>query len=160
MILGHLTGTYLIVKVMKPKATPLIMASTLIGAYFPDMVDKTLMLLNIGNGRFIAHSLPMLSLFLVFCFWVVNTKLKEHLSLFLWFCLGCFLHLLQDWVQLKTLFWPFLGGLDGPVSRSLIKITVNFYSFKTSPLIWAELVTHGLFVIYQIVTFTRKYVRK
>ena len=160
MILGHLTGTYLVVKLVRPKASPLIMASTLIGAYFPDMVDKSLMLLHIGNGRFVAHSFPLLSLFLVLCFFIVNKKLKEHSSLFLWFSLGCFLHLLQDWVQLKTLFWPFLGSLDKPATTSLIKITVNFYSFKTSQLIWPELITHALFILYQIVSFIRKSVRK
>ncbi|MEC8624615.1 MAG: metal-dependent hydrolase [Bdellovibrionota bacterium] len=154
MILGHLTGTYLIVKLFKPKATIPLLTSSLIGAYFPDIIDKSLMLFSIGNGRFVAHSLPFLSILLgIISLPFLNIKsLREYRHLYLWFSLGCYLHLLQDFVQIKTLLWPFLGSFEAvaSVSRpSLTGITKEYYSFKGSQLIWTELGIHFLFIIYQ-----------
>ena len=158
MILGHLTGTYIVVKILKPKASSFLMATTIIGAYFPDMVDKTLMLFHFGGGRFIAHSLPLLSLFLLFlfCLFSFNQKLKKHRPLLAWFCAGCYLHLLQDMVQLKILFWPFLGSLDQSPPKSLITIIKNYYSFKSSVLIWPEIVLHILFILTLAISFFKK----
>ena len=112
MILGHLTGTYLIVKLLKPKATVPLLASSLIGAYFPDIIDKSLMLFSIGNGRFVAHSLPFLTVLLGFISlpFLFTKSIRKYRHLYLWFSLGCYLHLLLDFVQIKTLLWPFLGA--------------------------------------------------
>jgi hypothetical protein len=158
MILGHLTGTYIVVKILRPKASSFLMAAAITGAYFPDMVDKTLMLFHIGSGRFIAHSLPLLSLFLlfVFCLFSFNQKLKKHRSLLAWFSGGCYLHLLQDMVQLKILFWPFLGSLEQPSPKSLITIIKNYYSFESSVLIWPEIVFHILFILTLAISFFKK----
>ena len=163
MILGHLTGTYLIVKLLKPKATIPLIISSLIGAYFPDIIDKSLMLLSIGNGRFVAHSLPFLTIILAITsipFLFIKT-LRKYRNLYLWFSLGCYLHLILDFVQLKTLLWPFFGPFEATVNEqtpTLTGITKSYYSFKGSPLIWPELGIHFLFVIYQtwFFFFTRK----
>ena len=158
MILGHLTGTYLFVKILKPKATPFLMATTLTGAYFPDMVDKTLMLFHIGGGRFVAHSLPLLSIFLLllFCLFSFHKNLKKHKSFLGWFSAGCYFHLLLDMVQLKILFWPFLGSLETPSSKSIVTIIKNYYSFKSSSLIWPEIVLHILFILTITISLVKK----
>jgi hypothetical protein len=158
MILGHFTGTYIVVKILKPRASPFLMAAAITGAYFPDMVDKTLMLFHFGGGRFIAHSLPLLSLFLffVFCFFSFHKELTNHKPLLGWFCAGCYLHLLQDMVQLKILFWPFLGSLERPPSKSIMTIIKNYYSFKSSVLIWPEIVLHILFILTLAISFFKK----
>ena len=143
---------------LKPKSSSFIMTTAITGAYFPDMVDKTLMLFHFGGGRFIAHSLPSLSLFLlfVFCLFSFHKKLKKHKSLFGWFCAGCYLHLLQDMVQLKILFWPFLGSLEQPSPKSIITIIKNYYSFESSVLIWPEIVFHILFILSLVISFFKK----
>ena len=155
MILGHLTGTYLIVKLLKPKATLAILASTLIGAYFPDIIDKSFMLCSIGTGRFVAHSITFLTILLglISLPFLYIEKFKKYKNLYLWFSLGCYLHLLQDLVQLKTLLWPFLGPFEKVAIQSppsLAKITKDYYSFKGGQLIWTEIVVHSLFFLYQI----------
>lgn len=163
MILGHLTGTYLIVKLLKPKAPIPLLICSLIGAYFPDIIDKSLMLFSVGNGRFVAHSLPFLTALLVIISlpFLFIKPLKKYRSLYLWFSLGCYLHLLQDFVQIKTLLWPFLGPFEPTADippPSLSGITKEYYSFEGSQLIWPELAIHFLFIIYQVwfFFFTRR----
>ena len=155
MILGHLTGTYLIVKLIKPKATLPLLTSALIGAYFPDIIDKTLMLFSIGNGRFVAHSLPFLTglLGIISLFFIFLERIKKYRELYLWFSLGCYLHLIQDFVQIKTLLWPFLGPFEKVVTQTppnLMRITTDYYTFKGGELVWIELGVHFLFVLYQV----------
>ena len=163
MILGHLTGTYLVVKLLKPKATVPLLASSLIGAYFPDIIDKSLMLFSIGNGRFVAHSLPFLTVLLgvISLPFLFTKSIRKYRHLYLWFSLGCYLHLLLDFVQINTLLWPFLGPFEmtaNETTPTLTGITKEYYSFKGSRLIWSELGIHLLFLIYQswFFFFTRK----
>jgi hypothetical protein len=79
----------------------------LLGALFPDMIDKPLGLI-IHNGRAICHTLLLFGLLLVFTVW---WTIKNKRPTWTIFTFGWLMHLLLDriWLSANTFFWPLYG---------------------------------------------------
>ena len=80
----------------------------LLGAILPDIIDKPLGLLGIGNGRSISHTLLFLIAF-AFAGLLLYSRRKWKIGLVL--ASGVLLHLILDqmWLTHATLFWPTAG---------------------------------------------------
>lgn len=84
-----------------------------VGSILPDVIDKPLgrVLLPLGSGRLIGHSMAFLLLLYSIGLWRRDLALSFATAL----------HLIEDsmWLQPVILFWPLLGGFPvfEPVSR-------------------------------------------
>lgn len=76
----------------------------LIGALFPDIIDKPLQLLNIGGGRAFGHTL----LFLIIAFVSLHLLSKGNKSVSIPFLFGMIFHLILD-IPYVPLFYPFIS---------------------------------------------------
>jgi inner membrane protein len=79
-----------------------------IGSLLPDIIDKPIGHMFLGNGRVFAHTLLFL-LLLIVVGTIVYRRNKHLWGLSL--AAGVFMHLFLDtmWLAPHTLFWPFLG---------------------------------------------------
>jgi membrane-bound metal-dependent hydrolase YbcI (DUF457 family) len=75
-----------------------------IGSLLPDIIDKPIYLLGLGNGRFISHSLFFISL--VFLAVVIISKSNYKVSIP--FLIGMGLHLILDLPDVPW-FFPFIA---------------------------------------------------
>ncbi|MHA1486176.1 MAG: metal-dependent hydrolase [Promethearchaeota archaeon] len=75
----------------------------IIGSVFPDIIDKSMLFLNLGSGRGISHTI----LFVLLSFIVLHiaTKRKSYISLA--FLIGMVTHLALDLPEVP-LFFPFI----------------------------------------------------
>ncbi len=125
MILGHATCSYLVLRSLKKHPSYLIIFVTLVGSYFPDFIDKPLNWFLGLNGRGFAHSLLFFLFISSIIFFVYKLKKWDFLK---YFSLGHGLHLIQDYVNLPVLLYPFLG--DPPQERviPLFEMVSIFYT--------------------------------
>jgi inner membrane protein len=80
----------------------------ILGTILPDIIDKPLEFLNIGDGRMIAHTLLITLVILITGFYVyLNHKKTWVLAI----SIGMVTHLLLDqmWQTPQVLFWPLFG---------------------------------------------------
>ena len=77
--------------------------SLIIGSLFPDIVDKSLLFLNLGSGRGISHTI----LFLLISFAILHFITKGSKSISIPFFVGMVIHLILDLPEVP-LFYPFI----------------------------------------------------
>lgn len=75
----------------------------LIGSLFPDIIDKPIFLLGLGNGRFLSHSVFFILINFVILFLITKRNLKVSFS----FLVGMSIHLILDLPKIP-LFYPFI----------------------------------------------------
>ena len=135
MVLGHATVTaagHRILASRWPWLLGIPLGPLLLGAYLPDMVDKSLSFLLGLSGRGYAHSLLVQALVLG-GLWLL---LPRRRRLLLVLGLGSGLHLLQDWVKLGVLIAPVLGWIP-PGRFDPVESAWSFYG-RGGPLLWLE----------------------
>ena len=136
MVLGHATVTaagHRILASRWPGLLGIPLGALVLGAYLPDMVDKSLSLLLGLSGRGYAHSLLVQSLVLGGLWLLLPRRRRQLLVL----GLGSGLHLLQDWVKLRVLVAPLLGWIP-PGRFDPVESAWSFYG-RGGPLLWLEL---------------------
>jgi membrane-bound metal-dependent hydrolase YbcI (DUF457 family) len=129
----------------------------IIGSLLPDIIDKsTFLLAGAGNGtlsgRDFAHSL----LFSVLLFAGGLFLLRYRKPWLLLLSLGNFVHLLLDriWDMPDTLFWPFLGPLEGRPSANWL--SERWHDLLTKPTIYVPEIIGIIILLY----FTYRIIRK
>ena len=75
----------------------------IIGSLLPDIIDKPILLLGLGNGRFFSHNL----LFIIISFLLVFLISKRNLEISFPFLIGLAIHLILD-LPYVPLFYPFI----------------------------------------------------
>ncbi|MFX1573619.1 MAG: metal-dependent hydrolase [Promethearchaeota archaeon] len=76
----------------------------IIGSLLPDIIDKPILLLGLGNGRFFSHNL----LFIITSFLIVFFLSKRNLEISIPFLVGTSIHLILD-LPYVPLFYPFIS---------------------------------------------------
>ncbi len=75
----------------------------IIGSLFPDIIDKFLLLINLGSGRGISHTI----LFILITFGILHFITKGRKSISIPFLVGMVVHLILDLPEVP-LFYPFI----------------------------------------------------
>lgn len=75
----------------------------LIGSIFPDIIDKPIFLLGLGNGRFFSHTIFFILINFVILFLITKRNLKVSFP----FLAGMSIHLILDFPKVP-LFYPFI----------------------------------------------------
>lgn len=129
MIFGHLGCSYLVSKKIFQTDNWLVLASCLVGGYFPDLVDKPLALLGVSQGRGYGHSL---SVFLGL--WLMSRFLVKGYRRYANAFLSCLmLHNLCDFVKYQVLFWPLFGPIGLPEQGySMSQVVYRFYTLQSN----------------------------
>jgi len=130
----------------------------IIGALLPDIIDKSLMFLNLSSGRGLSHTL----LFIVISFLIVHLFAKRNYLISLSFLIGTLSHLILDLPEVPLLF-PFIMYdfvyLEDPLNRwfySLFHDPVVFFTEIAGILILIFiLVSNQLYSLKKIVNFLR-----
>ena len=120
----------------------------IIGALLPDIIDKSLMFLNLGSGRGISHTL----LFVVVSFLIIHFFVKRNFLVSIPFFIGCLSHLLLDLPEVP-LFFPFVMYefiyVDDPLNSWL-------YSLFNDPVVFITEIS-GLFILLFILINNQLY---
>ena len=148
MVLGHLTVTaagYRLLKGRLALLASLPLAWILLGAYLPDLADKSINLLSGLSGRGYAHSLAVQLL----CFGLLLLILPRRRLTLAALALGAALHLAQDWVEPVVLLAPLLGPIPPGPRFSLWENTVGFYR-DGGPQVWLETLAAGYWLVLAI----------
>ncbi len=148
MVLGHATVTaagHRILASKWPRVLGIPLGTLLLGAYLPDVVDKSLSLLLGLSGRGYAHSLLVQVLALGGLWLLLPRRHRQLLVL----GLGSGLHLLQDCVKLKVLVAPLLGPIP-PGRFDPVESVWSFYG-RGGPLVWLEVAA----VVYWVAVAAR-----
>ena len=152
MILGHITTTFVLREFFLKNYRIFACSWALfLGALLPDIIDKPLALIFGIPGRNFAHSIIILVGFALAFFWVLPWN-KKIIVVFLGSCL----HLLQDFVELPVLFWPFLGPWPETAPFDFFEVAYAYY-FQFTP--WVPFVVECLsfpFIAYICVLKTFK----
>lgn len=131
------------IKNLRPNRFTLI-----IGTLLPDIIDKALFLLGLGNGRLFSHNL----LFVGISFLILFLFTKKNLRVSLPFLLGLVAHLLMDMPHVPF-FYPFL-------SYEFVSIEEPFWfwirTLFTNPLVIITEIT-GLIFLFFILIKNRLY---
>ena len=115
----------------------------IIGAMFPDIVDKTILFLKLANGRAYFHSL----LFVFICFGIIFLLSKGNKAISVPFLIGMLFHLLLDLPNIP-LFYPFIAYdfiyIEDPLPHWI-------HTLMTSPVVQAtEIIGIGLLIFIVI----------
>ena len=123
----------------------------IIGALLPDIIDKSLMLLNISSGRGISHTL----LFVGVSFLVVHLWVKRNYLISFPFLIGLISHLILDLPEVP-LFFPFIMYefiyIEDPLSGWL-------YSLFNDPVVFFTEIS-GILILILILVRNQLYDRK
>lgn len=76
----------------------------LVGSLFPDIVDKSLLFMNLGFGRGISHTI----FFVLLSFVILHLIVKRKMNISFMFLLGLTSHLILDLPEVP-LFYPFIA---------------------------------------------------
>ncbi len=76
----------------------------IIGSLLPDLIDKPLLLLGFGPGRFFAHNL----MFVLISFLIIHFSTKRNLRISVPFLFGVIMHLILD-IPEVPFFYPFIS---------------------------------------------------
>ncbi len=118
--------------------------SLIIGSMLPDLIDKPLLILEIGSGRSFSHTL----LFTFICFLIVFLASKENKPISFCLLLGLITHLLLD-LPTVPLFYPFVlydyDQLEQPVK-------VWFEVLFTNPLVYFTEIIGAIIFVFILVT--------
>ena len=154
MILGHITSTYALHTMAGKNIRRMVaLPALLLGALAPDIADKLVHLMapELYPGRGVFHSAVVLS---VLGYTLIRFSGRFR-SIGVGFTAGLFLHLLEDWVSLKTFLWPFLGTWDYyEPTGVLVKVTrlyLEMEPFSTWLIEVTSLVYCVIFIGYKVV---------
>ena len=111
---------------------PIPVGLLLLGAYLPDIVDKSLSLLIGLSGRGYAHSLVVQ----LVAFGCLAAVLPRHRAGLAPVWLGAHLHLAEDWVNPEVLLAPLLGPIPWDIWDPMESV-FGFY-LRGGPLVWLE----------------------
>lgn len=129
MILGHGSWAYVIVKTTFRKAHLSIIIACIIGSYFPDIIDKPVNMLGLGQGRDIGHTfifnLMLVCLLLPLTYFI--KPINKHKLVIKWFIIGAGLHLLGDFLEKEILWWPLYGPIPEIPYTTIMDKFYNFY---------------------------------
>jgi hypothetical protein len=93
----------------------------IIGSLFPDIVDKSLLFMNLGVGRGISHTI----LFILISFVFLHLIVKRKMNISFTFLLGLIFHLMLDLPEVP-LFYPFIAYdfivVEEPIGLWLYKL--------------------------------------
>jgi len=106
--------------------------SLIIGSLLPDIIDKSLLFMNIGFGRGFSHTI----LFSLICVVIIYFIVKKKTSIAIPFFLGLILHLILDLPEVP-LFYPFIVYdflvIEDPLGLWLYKL------FNDPGVYWTEI---------------------
>ena len=133
MILGHVTTTSCLHQGLKNTGVSLPYLPFLLGALFPDLIDKPLALMTDLPGRFSGHSILILTMVFI----VLRIVLHEKRELAYAFFAGTLLHLVQDIpIDINTALWPLWGPVEYTQSAGPFVNVRRFYVEINMPIQW------------------------
>ncbi len=139
MIIGHVTGTYLVYRLFKKRIASL--PAFMFGAWLPDIIDKPLCLLFALPDRSLGHSAIVLSALLI----PLMTLYEGRSGIIKAVYLGALLHLLEDSVVnieelLNAVIWPVAGQFTTGSQSMIVDAMYEIYVLRTSALLfWTEM---------------------
>ena len=115
----------------------------IIGSLFPDVIDKSMLFLNLGSGRGISHTI----LFMVVSFIVLHVATKRNSFVSLPFLIGIVTHLVLDLPEVP-LFFPFI-----PYDFLMLEDPFSFWLSKlfNDPFIYLTEISGVLIIIYILI---------
>ncbi len=115
----------------------------LIGSVLPDLIDKPLLLLGFGTGRYFSHNL----LFVLISFFTLFLLTKKNIRMSLPFLCGVSIHLILD-IPYVPFFYPFILYED-----ILIGEPILFWmeAYLTKPLIQITEIAGVIFFAYILI---------
>jgi hypothetical protein len=123
----------------------------IVGSLFPDIVDKSLLFLNLGSGRGISHTI----LFITISFLFLHFITKGRKSISIPFFVGMIIHLILDLPEVP-LFYPFIMYefilIDDPIGLWL-------YTLFNNPVVYLTEIT-GILIFIFIFINNKLYSRK
>lgn len=123
----------------------------IIGSLLPDIIDKSLLFLNLGNGRGFSHSI----LFIVISFVILHLVVKRKTNISYPFLLGLSFHLVLDLPEVP-LFYPFIVYeflvVEDPIGLWL-------YKLFNDPLVYLTEIT-GILILFFILINNKLFNRK
>ncbi len=123
----------------------------IIGSLLPDIVDKSLLLINFGYGRGFSHTI----LFVLISFVILHLIVKRRTNISYPFLLGLIFHLILDLPEVP-LFYPFIAYefivVEEPIGLWLYKL------FNDPRVYLTEIV--GILILVFILINNRLYTRK
>jgi hypothetical protein len=107
---------------------------------FPDIVDKTFLLLNLTNGRWYFHSLS----FAIISYLILYLATKGNKEISSLFFIGIMIHLILDLPDVP-IFYPFISyefkRVDDPISHWVTTLLTN-------PIIQVTEITGAILLIF------------
>ena len=110
---------------------------------FPDIMDKTILFLQLGSGRDYFHSI----FFLFLCFGILFFITRGNKSISLSFFIGTMFHLLLD-LPAIPLFYPFIE-YDKLIVKDPIPLWIN--TLLTDPVVQLTEIAGGIIFIFILV---------
>ncbi len=110
---------------------------------FPDIMDKTILFLQMGSGRDYFHSI----FFLFLCFGILFFITRGNKSISLSFFIGTMFHLLLD-LPAIPLFYPFIE-YDKLIVKDPIPLWIN--TLLTDPVVQLTEIAGGIIFIFILV---------
>ncbi len=139
----HVALPLIIFEIPQIKKFNLNRYTLIIGSLLPDIIDKPLLLLGLGAGRFLSHSL--LFIFIIFLIVFGITKRNEKVALSL--LIGMIFHVVLDLPDVPLLF-PFISYeyivLEDPFS-------VWVSALLTNPIVIITEISGILFIIFILI---------
>jgi membrane-bound metal-dependent hydrolase YbcI (DUF457 family) len=124
----------------------------LLGAYLPDLADKSINLITGLSGRGYGHSL-VVQLLICALVYLLLPRLRLPLAAL---ALGAAVHLLQDWVEPAVLLAPLLGPIPPGPRFSFIESILGFYRHG-GPQVWLEALAAGYWTMIAIRLRSRRH---
>ncbi len=110
---------------------------------FPDIMDKTLLFLQLGSGRDYFHSIFILLL----CFGILFFITRGNKSISFSFFIGTLFHLLLD-LPAIPLFYPFVE-YDKVIVKEPIPLWIN--TLLTDPIVQLTEIAGGIILLYVLI---------
>jgi len=137
MVLGHLTVTaagHHLLRRRVPQVAALPLGLLLVGAYLPDVADKSTNLLLGLSGRGYGHSLVIQSALFLPALLLLRRWRLEVFTL----ALGAAIHVLEDWVGAVVALAPLLGPIPMAPRWDWLESLLHYYR-DGGPQVWLEL---------------------
>ncbi|TFG25968.1 MAG: metal-dependent hydrolase [Promethearchaeota archaeon] len=119
----------------------------ILGSMFPDIVDKTILLLKLGSGRLYFHSLLFVFLSFGLLYLISKTTTKNNTQISVSFLIGMLFHLVLDLPDVP-LFFPFI-----PYDVTIIDdpIPMWFNTLLTDPIVQITEITGAGILTFLII---------
>ena len=153
MVFGHLTVTaagHRLLRRPLPQVAVLPLGLLILGAYLPDLVDKSTNLLVGLSGRGYGHSLVIQAALFAPALLLLRRWRIQVFSL----ALGAAIHLLEDWVDAAVALAPLLGSIPLAPRWDWFESLRRFY-LEGGPQVWLELASFGYWIVVGVRLATR-----